>query len=131
YLREVLERIRGKAGERALRGTLAEWKFVDTKAPFWGLRHYDKSQARIDPTSPFVERNILGTADRQASGIAFGFDPGMGNGVTITYFSGTRDILGFLKHTPLSIGDLVDSKEDLPISYRQVAPGVAEIKYEV
>jgi len=85
----------------------------------------------VDPFSPFVERNILGTADRQARGIAFSFDPRMGNGVTITYFSGTRDILGFLKHTLLSIGDLADSKEDLPISYRQVAPGVAEIKYEL
>jgi hypothetical protein len=133
YLREVLERIGGKAGERALRETLAEWRFVDTKAPFWGLRHYDKSQARIDPSSPFVDRNIFGTADRQASGIAFRFDPGTGNGVTITYFSATRDILGFIQHNAMSmqIGELVNSTEDLPVSYRQVAPGVAEIKFEV
>jgi hypothetical protein len=131
YLREVLERIGGKVGERAIRETLAEWKFVDTKAPFWGLRHYDKSQARLDPFSPFVDRNILGTADRQARGIAFRFDPRMGNGMTITYFSGTSDIIGFLKHTPLAIGDLVDSTESLPVDYRQVAPGVAEIKYEL
>jgi hypothetical protein len=34
YLREVLERIGGKAGRRALSNTLAEWKFVAADAPF-------------------------------------------------------------------------------------------------
>jgi len=118
YLREVLERIGGKVGKRALSETLAEWKFVDTEAPFWGLRHYDKSQAGLDPTSPFVDRNIFGTADRQASGVAFRFDPRKGNVVTISYFSSTRDILGFLQHTPLSmeIDGVVDSTANLPVS---------------
>ena len=71
YLRDVLERIGGKVGRRALGDTLAEWKFVGAEAPFWGLRHYDKSQAGIDPTSPFGDRTVLGAGDRQASGIAF------------------------------------------------------------
>jgi hypothetical protein len=133
YLREVLERIGGKVGSRALSDTLAEWKFVGTEPPFWGLRHYDKSQAGQDPTSPFVDRTIFGLGDRQASGIAFRFDPKMGNVVTISYFSSTRDILGFLqKQTPLSMGVPVDDPTaSVPISYRQVAPGVAEIKYEL
>jgi hypothetical protein len=33
YLTEVLERIHGKAGRRALPDTLAEWKFIDPSAP--------------------------------------------------------------------------------------------------
>jgi len=125
YLREVLERIGGKAGRRALSDTLAEWKFVDANAPCWGLRHYDQSQAGIDPTSPFGDRTVLGAGDRQASGIAFRFDPRTRNVVTISYFSGTKDILGFLQtQTPLSmkIADAVDLTANLPISYRQAAP---------
>ena len=133
YLREVLARIGGKVGRRALSDTLAEWKFVGTETPFWGLRHYDRSQADLDPTSPFVDQNVIGMVDRQASGIAFRFDPRMRNVVTISYFSSTRDILGFLqKQTPLSMKmvGVVHPAANLPVSYRQVAPGVGEIKYE-
>jgi hypothetical protein len=134
YLREVLERIGGKVGRRALSDTLAEWKFVGTDAPFWGLRHYDKGQAGLDPTSPFGDRTVLGVGDRRAVGIAFSFDPRTHNIVTVSYFSGTADILEFLeKQTPLSmrIDGAVDSTANLPVGYRQVAPGVAEIKYEL
>jgi hypothetical protein len=134
YLRDVLERIGGKGGRRALSDSLEEWKFVGHDAPFWGLRHYDKSQAGRDPTSPFVDRNIFGKGDRQASGIAFRFDPTIGKVVTISYFSSTSHILVFLqKETPLSmkIEGVVDTTADLPVSLRQVAPGVAEIKYEL
>jgi len=134
YLRDVLERIGGKVGRRALGDTLAEWKFVGAEAPFWGLRHYDKSQAGIDPTSPFGDRTVLGAGDRQASGIAFRFDPRTRNVVTIYYFSGTKDILRFLQtETPLFMNMVadVDSPANLPVSYRLAAPGVAEIKYEL
>jgi hypothetical protein len=73
-------------------------------------------------------------ADKQASGIAFRFDPKMGKVVTISYFSSTGDILGYLqKQTPLSmkIVGVVDPAANLPVSFRQVAPGVAEIRYEL
>jgi hypothetical protein len=134
YLSEVLERIGGKAGRRALSDTLAEWRFVGPHVPFWGLRHYDKSQAGLDPTSPFGDRTVLGVGDRQAVGIAYRFDPRTRNIVTISYFSGTANILEFLqKQTPLSMRSdgAVDSTANLPVGYSQVAPGVAEIKYEL
>jgi len=134
YLREVLERIGGRIGKRALPDTLAEWSFVDTHASFWGLRHYDKSQAGRDPTSPFVDRNILGMSDRLATGVALTFDSGKRNAAKVSYFSGVSDILVFLqKQTPWSmqINGLVDATASLPIRYRQTAPGVAEIEYEL
>ena len=132
YLRDVLERIGGKAGQRALDERLPEWKYVGTAEPFWGLRHYDRSQAGRDPTSPFVDRNVLGFADGQASGIAFRFDPGKGNVGTISYFSNTRDILGFLeRQTPLSMKGLVDPTIKVPVRYREVTSGVAEVEYEL
>jgi hypothetical protein len=43
YLEDVLARIDGKRGERALPDTLPEWKHVDTHAQFWVVRHYRKA----------------------------------------------------------------------------------------
>ena len=42
YLAEVLARLRSHNSQRALPDDLPEWKYVDTNARFWGLRHYDK-----------------------------------------------------------------------------------------
>jgi hypothetical protein len=134
YLSEVLQRIGGKIGKRALPDTLAEWTFVSTNASFWGLRHYDKTQAERDPTSPFRDFNIIGMADKQATAIALTFDSGKRNLAKISYFSSAGDILEFLqKRTPLSmkIEGVVDSTANLPVQYRQTAPGVAEIQYEL
>ena len=134
YLSEVLQRVDGKVGPRALPDTLAEWKSVDLNAPFWALRHYDRSQAGRDPTSPFSDRSIIGIADRQAIGIGLSFDPVNRNLAKLTYFSAVSDILGFLQtKTPLSmhIAGMVDPSAKLPIRFRQTAPGVAEIEYEL
>ena len=60
YLRVVLARIGGGAsGPRALPGTLPEWKYVNTLAPVWGLRHYQRKEVGLDPTSPFQDRRAL------------------------------------------------------------------------
>jgi hypothetical protein len=134
YLREVIERVGGKVGKRALPDTLAEWNFVHTDASFWGLRHFDKSQADRDPTSPFADSDVLEISDKQAVGIAVAFDSGNQNTARISYFSGVTDILDFLqKRTPLSmeVPGLVPSTANLPIHYRQTAPGVAAIEYEL
>jgi hypothetical protein len=128
YLTEVLHRIGGKGGIRALPDTLAEWKFVNTNASCWGLRHYDKTQAERDPTSPFRDFNIIKLADKNAIGIVFAVDSEKRNVLRLFYFSGTKDLLGFLqKETFLLLGD----GAELPIRYRLAAPGVAEIEYEL
>ncbi|HKS81113.1 MAG TPA: hypothetical protein VJR23_06375 [Candidatus Acidoferrales bacterium] len=60
YLREVLARMRGGEGapgahrEVALPDSLPEWKYVDARSRFWAIRHFNKSQAAKDPTSPFA-----------------------------------------------------------------------------
>lgn len=60
YLREVLARMRGGEGspgahrDVALPDSLPEWKYVDARSRFWAIRHFDKSQAAGDPTSPFA-----------------------------------------------------------------------------
>ena len=91
YLRDVLSRIAGKNGVRAVPETLAEWGYVDTGAQFWGLRHFDRSGRDRDPSSPFWDssKGLEGPwTDEQAIGVTFSFDPATGKGPTITYLSG-------------------------------------------
>jgi len=134
YLIEVLLRIGGKIDKRAFPEDLPEWALVNTHAPFWALWHYDKTQAALDPTSPFRDQSIIGIADKRASAIALTFESGNPSRAKVLYFSGVADVLEFLrKKTPLCmyIAGVVDSNSELPIHYRIRAPGVAEIEYEL
>jgi len=132
YLAEVLQRIGGKAGARALPDDLPEWTSLDASAPFWALRHYDKSQAGRDPTSPLGVDNVNEMADKQATGISLSVNPGKETMAKIFYFSKMQDLLAFLeKRTPLSmkLPGMIEPSARLPIRFRQLAPGIAEIEY--
>jgi hypothetical protein len=87
YLRTVLTRIRGAAGQRALPETLAEWKYADTSAAIWGVRHYQRSDSTLDPTSPFHGQDAANTPDAQALGVTFRLDAA-DRIVTVNYLSG-------------------------------------------
>jgi hypothetical protein len=91
YLREMLLRIKGKKGPKALPETLPEWGYVDVNAPFWGLRHFDRAGRDEDPSSPFWDPSKFVKApwtDDQAIGLTFSYDPAAGKGPAITYLSG-------------------------------------------
>src|SRR5215475_12334743 len=47
YLSEVLARLQGKKGIRALPNDLPEWKYINTDFQFWGLRHFDRTQVNL------------------------------------------------------------------------------------
>jgi len=100
YLRTVLARLSGTPGPRALPGSLPEWEYVNTRAPVWGMRHYDRSQAPLDLTSPLRDRNAAGLADPRAVGLAFYFEPFDRKRAMVSYFSASeysREILqGYL-----------------------------------
>jgi hypothetical protein len=84
YLQEVLERIQGKSGLRALPETLSEWRYVNQKAQFWGLRHFDKSRSKEDPTLTVFGP---GHEDTQAIGIIFESSPSKEMTAKISYLS--------------------------------------------
>ena len=88
YLREVLERIAERKVDRALPSALPEWRFLGPSVRFWGLRHYDRAQAKQDATSPFGEERAFGSKDQKATGILFTLDPGNQKEAVMTYFSG-------------------------------------------
>ncbi|HEV8145350.1 MAG TPA: hypothetical protein VGP79_03170, partial [Bryobacteraceae bacterium] len=75
YLREVLARMRAPGTARALPESLPEWKHVNTRAPFWGLRHFQRNDAAEDPTSPFLGDKAANVPDDDAVGATFWFDP--------------------------------------------------------
>jgi hypothetical protein len=92
YLSEVLARLGGKKGERALPNDLPEWNYVDTELRFWGLRHFDNGQAKMDPSSPLWSHMFVDRPDQEAIGLTFAFDRNKGRLATITYVSGNKSL---------------------------------------
>ena len=131
YLRDVLARIGSAAGPRALSDELPEWKYVNTRARCWGLRHYDKNQANLDPTSPFGEDKPTNFPDDQAIGIVFNFDAAPGDAATITYLSGAKDVLEIVQAGLFPVESDPDSIKDLRIHYREIAPGVVRGSFDL
>lgn len=127
YLEEVLARIDGKSGERALPDTLPEWKHVDIHAQFWAVRHYRKLGAETDPSSP-SNGGWGKTSDPQAIGLTFSFSPDRSKTATLTYLSGDGESLQrlqgyFAERTP--------AITQMHAHYRQVEQGVFEGTYDV
>lgn len=124
YLRTVLARMKGSSGPRALPDTLGEWKYVDTRAPVWGLRHYQKLGASLDPTSPFSGQADAG--DVMAVGLAFSFEPSVRRTVTVSYLSANNKARQILEEY-LGVADAdTASPREFQISLRQPALGVIE-----
>ena len=128
YLSEVLARLQGKKGDRALPNDLAEWKYVNTELRFWGLRHFDKRQAKLDPSSPFGGRKAANTPDEQAIGLTFGFDQSKARQVSITYLSGDQSVGMKPDASLLSLGRFPEAR-GLNIKYRELVPGIVEGSY--
>jgi hypothetical protein len=127
YLEEVLARIDGKNGERALPDTLPEWKHVDTHAQFWAVRHYRKAGAERDPSSP-SNGGWGKTSDPQAIGLTFSFDPDKSKTAILTYLSGDGESLQRLQGY---FGERTPAITQMHARYRQVEPGVFEGTYDV
>jgi hypothetical protein len=128
YLREVLARIDGKRGERALPETLPEWKHVNTSAQFWAVRHYRITGAETDPTSPF-NRTWGKTPDPQAIGLTFSLDLDKSTTATITYLSGDEN--GLQRFQKKYFTERGPAVTQMRIQYREVEPGALEGAYDV
>ena len=126
YLRVVLARVGGASGPRALPETLPEWKYVNTRAPVWGVRHYQKREPDLDPTSPFSERASANHPDNLAVGLAFWFEPSVRKMATVTYLSGSREGSQILQEFLGAADAKTASPREFQIRLRQPAPGVVE-----
>ncbi len=93
YLQEVLARMTRTKTLRALPSRLPEWRFLDPDTRFWGLRHYDRAQAKLDPTSPFHEDSAFGHGDPKAVGILFALEARSEKKAVITVLSGDEAMI--------------------------------------
>lgn len=94
YLTALLNRIGKQPTRRALPEDLPEWKHVDTSAPIWAVRHFDRERGRLDSSSPFFGFPPSDyRSDRQATGVVFHYRPEKDESVRVRYLSGARDAL--------------------------------------
>jgi hypothetical protein len=120
YLHEVLSRMRKPPARRALPDDLLEWKYVDTGAKVWGLRHYSAGKAELDPTSPFARKARANVPDPDAVGATFWFEPDQQSAV-VTYVSLNPDADQILvRH----LRRVAPEENDVRVS--EVRPGVVQ-----
>jgi hypothetical protein len=129
YLRDALARIAGQTGARALPAELPEWKYVDHHAHCWALRHYDKSQAGLDPSSPIGGEKSANFSDDEAIGIVFNL--GSDRNATITYISNATNALEIMQEGLFPPQSEPASIKDLRIHYRAIAPGVVQGTFDL
>lgn len=130
YLRDVLLRLNGKGGERALPDNLPEWKHMNIQVGVWALRHYDRKWALADPTSPFGGNKTSNIPDERAVGLTFSFDPVKSKTATVTFLSQDESNL---RKVQRFFSLLKSNKEfsELRIGFHETAPGVVEASFDL
>ena len=125
FLTEVMSRMHKKALNRALPEALFEWKHVNTSAKFWSLRHYDKTQAQDDPTSPLSgSQEAANWPDTEAVGIVFDYDPARSKVAAVRYLS--RNQKG-LKSFSDTIKKASYPGQDFKPHFNETNPGIIEM----
>jgi hypothetical protein len=131
FLQEVLLRIQGAGGERAFPDSSPEWQYVNEKAQFWGLRHFDRRQAEKDPTSPFGGQKSANIPDEQAIGLTYQCDPNTERKAVLTYLSGQKDTIRKIEEKRfLSSSEPADTA-GLHIQYSESGRGVIQGRYDL
>ena len=126
YLVGLLDRMRGTPGTHALPPNLSEWRHVDTKAPVWGVRHYQKQGAELDPSSPLLGQNAANVPDANAVGVTFSFAPAAERTATVDYFSTNPDVRRILSGYLMMEDAATAAPREFQMRLRQPAAGVLE-----
>jgi hypothetical protein len=131
FLEEMLARMRGAEGARALPDSLPEWKYVDEQGQFWGLRHFDKRQASEDPTSPFGGQKSANIPDEEAVGLTYQCNLSKERKATLTYLSGPRAELRKIEERRFPISAERKETAGLHIQYQELGSGVMRTTYDL
>ena len=130
FLREMLSRMRSPERERALPSSLPEWKYVNARAQFWGVRHFDKQRAREDPTSPFGGRKSANLPDDDAIGLTYESSPSKERRATLTYLSSSGNV-GKIEEGRFPSSSEPENTAGLHIQRRELQPGVIQSTYDL
>jgi len=131
FLKEMLSRMRNPQGERALPTSLPEWKYVNTRAQFWGVRHFDKQQAKEDPTSPFGGRKTANLPDEGAIGLTYQCNPNKERKATTSYLSSSVAEISKVEEDRFSSYSEPENTVGLHIQRRVLEPGVIQSTYDL
>jgi hypothetical protein len=126
YLVTLLDRMRGAPGIRALPQDLSEWKHVATNAAVWGVRHYQKQGAELDPSSPLLGQNAANIPDANAVGVTFSFAPAPERTATVDYLSASPDARQILSGYLMMEDAATAAPREFQMRLRQPATGVLE-----
>lgn len=130
YLREVLRRMNGGKGTRALSTDLPEWKFVNTDSPVWALRHFDPKQPQENFTSPFYDSHLGPVMDRHSIGEVLQFNSRKSRTAQVIFVSSDQTIISKLKTSALMHSE-EPAAPNLNVSAEQLEPGVIAISYDL
>jgi hypothetical protein len=131
FLKEMLSRMRSPGTRRALPDSLPEWKHVNTQAQFWGLRHFDKTQAKDDPTSPFGGKKPANLPDDGAIGLTYECSPTKEHQATLTYLSRSKTQIGKIEEGRFPSSSQREDTAALHIQRRELEPGFIQITYDL
>ena len=126
YLVALLDRMQGTPGTRALPPNLSEWKRVDTKAPVWGVRHYQKQGAELDPSSPLLGQNAANVPDANAVGVTFSFASAAERTATVDYLSTNPNVRRILSGYLMMEDATTAAPREFQMRLRQPGAGVLE-----
>lgn len=130
FLQQMLVRIHGTEGQRALPTSLHEWTFVDKQTPFWGLRHYDRQQAKYDPTSPFEGKKSANFPDEGAIGLTYQCDPKTRR-ATVTYLTAAGADTRKIAAERFPDAGEPAQLAGLHIQYQELGPGVIQNTFDL
>ena len=126
YLEEILTlRKGGDKQRRAFPESLPEWKVIDKEALYFGIRHYDPTQAKSDPSSPFGGTKAANFPDERAIGFAFSASTTNPRRVSMTYFSGDQAMTP--ERSPFHILSTSPDAQYIDSQFRSVRPGVVQV----
>jgi hypothetical protein len=109
--------------------TLPEWRYVNTQAQFWAVRHLRNNGGKASLTSGFSCITPEVKLDEQAIGLAFSFDPDKSKTASLTYLSGDEHTLKtiqkslFNEHEP--------GVSEMHARYRESQRGALEGSYNL
>lgn len=119
YLKRVLDRIHGAAGNRALPYSLPDWRYVNTHARFWGLFHVPHPDPADDDESDAqaFEQKIIS--------MSYSFDPG-DRTVRVTFFSKNHALFQEFQKDKENNAGIELEKHVIP-EFKEVDSGVVEM----
>lgn len=122
-LRELLIRLRSQPDDRALPDSLREWKYVDTAAPVWAVRHYDQAYVPFDSSGMY---NIV-TASFERPESATGADAPVPREIGMTFSSrGDKITIHHLSNNLQTLKGLRKSYEHV-FNYNPMMPQQAKV----